>query len=366
MMLPTRAARQTGRPKKGGLGFSRTLGQARHAEHPATIWGIIDVLRDGDDVTDGDRVSSEFEPAARRVSIGMPVYNGAQFIDEAIASIRAQTMTEFELIIADNASNDETVEICQRHASQDDRLTVLTANSNRGAAWNFNRIVPHAKTPYFKWAAHDDIIQPDYLARVLPHLDDDPTTVLAYPTAVDIDESGHEIGPIASAPYARQGTSVSRVHEFLSFDTACVETFGVMRTEVLRDTALIGPYTSADRTLLLELAIRGRFCEIDVPLMRRRQHDRRSIQASAQARNTWFDTSRRATFSFPRWRLLLEFHKAIGRAPCSLVDRARMRLALMVWAGCRWKSLARDLVAWSRAVLKQWRRDPYTTLGSGR
>ena len=167
-------------------------------------------------------------PDTPRLTVGLPVYNGARFIDRAIASIRAQTMNAFELIIADNASTDETVTICERHAAEDDRIRIIGSSENRGAAWNFNRIVPMATAPYFKWAAHDDMLRPEFFERCLSVLDHDPDVVICYTKGTDVDPEDRPLASIDSMPYAQGPDPVVRVSELLRFDTSCIESFGIV------------------------------------------------------------------------------------------------------------------------------------------
>src|SRR6516165_373080 len=70
------------------------------------------------------------------LSIGVPVHNGALFLRQALESLMAQTYEDFELIIADNASTDETESICQSFAAQDRRVRYHRSNKNLGAARN--------------------------------------------------------------------------------------------------------------------------------------------------------------------------------------------------------------------------------------
>lgn len=98
-----------------------------------------------------------------KVSIGMPVYNGAKTIEKAINSILAQTFQNFELIISDNASNDETENICRRFASKDPRIRYMRQNKNIGAHANFNFLISEATEKYFMWAAVDDLHSPEFL-----------------------------------------------------------------------------------------------------------------------------------------------------------------------------------------------------------
>src|SRR3712207_6191103 len=110
-----------------------------------------------------------------KVSIGLPVYNGEKFIREAIDSILNQTFEDFELIISDNASTDETAAICQTYAAQDRRVRYFRNLENIGAAGNHNRVFEAASGKYFKWAAHDDLCGPNFVAECVNVLDRDPS-----------------------------------------------------------------------------------------------------------------------------------------------------------------------------------------------
>ena len=116
-----------------------------------------------------------------KVSIGMPVLNGENYIEPAIRSILAQTYSDFELIISDNASQDRTEEICLYYAKKDRRIRYHRNDSNIGAARNFNRTVELAKGQYFKWAAHDDTLAPEYLEKCLEVLEQDESLILCFP-----------------------------------------------------------------------------------------------------------------------------------------------------------------------------------------
>ena len=102
--------------------------------------------------------SADEPTAVPRVTIGLPVYNGENYLAEAIDSILGQTFTDFELIISDNASTDRTEEICRRYAAEDDRIRYFRHDRNRGASPNYNFTVEKARGEYFKWAAHDDVL----------------------------------------------------------------------------------------------------------------------------------------------------------------------------------------------------------------
>ena len=93
----------------------------------------------------------------------MPVFNGQRYLDEAIASIISQTYANFELIIADNCSTDDSLAIARKWQEIDDRIKVIESATNLGAAPNFNRVFAAAEGELFKWAACDDLIEPNFL-----------------------------------------------------------------------------------------------------------------------------------------------------------------------------------------------------------
>ena len=102
-----------------------------------------------------------------KVSIGMPVYNGEKFIREALDSLLAQTFTDFELIISDNASTDGTEAICRKYVERDSRIRYVRQTINRGGTANFLFVLSKARGEYFMWAAADDQWSPNWIVHLL-------------------------------------------------------------------------------------------------------------------------------------------------------------------------------------------------------
>lgn len=282
-----------------------------------------------------------------RVTIALPVYNGELFLVEAIESQLAQTFTDFELVISDNGSTDGTEEICRTFLHRDTRVTYYRSSVNRGAAWNYNRLFRLTCGNYFKWAAHDDIYAPTFLARCVSVLDERPDVSLCYTGAVDIDERGDEVKPYPPLVYPDELALHERVRAVILNPSPCFESFGLMRRDQLRRTGLIGAYTSSDRTLILELAMQGKFHQIQDTLFFHRQHPDRSMfrYPKARGRNAWFDPNRAHKFTFPKWRLLAEYARAIERAPISAEERLRCMVHLARWTVKNRGVLARELAA---------------------
>jgi len=84
-----------------------------------------------------------------KVSIGMPVFNGGATLREAIESLLAQSFTDFELIISDNGSTDDTEEICREYDAVDERIRYVRQPKNRGAAENWAFLLDQALGEYF-------------------------------------------------------------------------------------------------------------------------------------------------------------------------------------------------------------------------
>lgn len=98
-----------------------------------------------------------------KISIGMPVFNGEEYVADAIESILNQSFHDFELIISDNCSEDDTGAICQHYASKDSRIRYVRQLMNIGAEANFNYVFSEASADYFMWAAVDDIRTENFL-----------------------------------------------------------------------------------------------------------------------------------------------------------------------------------------------------------
>lgn len=112
-----------------------------------------------------------------KISIGMPVYNGELFLSKSIESLLSQTFREFELIISDNASTDNTQIICEEYSKKDSRIKYFRQAQNMGAIWNFKFVLDKAKSKFFMWSAADDIRHPEFLQKTYQHILSDEKAV---------------------------------------------------------------------------------------------------------------------------------------------------------------------------------------------
>jgi len=288
---------------------------------------------------------SEMPTRAPRVTIGLPVFNGENFLEEALASIEAQEFTDFELLIGDNASTDRTEAICRELAARDPRVTYLRSDVNRGATWNYNRLVPPARGEYFIWMAHDDIFAPTLLSKSVALLDASPNAVLCCAGIQRIDPDGHKLGNWFMAS-TRSGKNPTLRFADVLRRPQWHQCFSLIRKSVLEDTRLFGAYGAADGVFLSELALRGQFAEVPEPLFFNREHQTRSTQAfpTAAERMAWWDPKLRGKITFPMWRLLKEYAVAVRLSPLSLGVRLQAFLELGSWAVTKRRPFTAELV----------------------
>jgi glycosyltransferase involved in cell wall biosynthesis len=283
------------------------------------------------------------------ITIGLPVFNGQQYLDEAIASITSQTYSNFELIVADNCSTDDSLAIARKWQGIDHRIKVIESPTNLGAAPNFNKVFAAAEGELFKWATCDDLIEPNFLQECIDRLERAPETVLVYSDATKIDEAGNALRLIYDSKMKMETDSpdpVVRFRDLVLYDHSCISVFGLIRSDALRKTGLIGSYVASDRVLLAQLGLLGPFSRIEQPLIRHREHIGRSTRSIPRLkdRSAWFDTSLPSARVFPNWRLLKEYALAITASDLSRWQAMRCFGHLLRWIGYGgWKKLLDDL-----------------------
>lgn len=271
-----------------------------------------------------------------RLSIGLPVYNGEEYLAEALDALLDQTYTDFELIISDNASTDGTAEICLKYAARDDRIRYVRQPENLGAAGNHNAVFIESRGELFKWASHDDLYGRDLLRRCIEALDADPGIVLAHSWQAIIDGDGRVVLPVAY-PLDTDNPSAPERFKSMLLAVGGDDFYGVIRSEVIRRTPLHGSYHHADRTITTEIGLHGRFHQVPEVLYFRRDHPGRAERAkpSKRSRSANMDPRRSNRWRNPTVRLLAEYIlgyvSAIRRAPLSSADRRRCYRYLAQW-----------------------------------
>ncbi|HET9986337.1 MAG TPA: glycosyltransferase family 2 protein [Longimicrobiales bacterium] len=297
-------------------------------------------------------------PATPRVSLGMPVFNGERYLEEALRSLLAQTFEDFELLVYDNASADRTRTICLDYAARDARIRYRRNAENVGFVRNQNAVIEDARGKYFLLTHHDDVRLPTYLERTIEVLDADDGVTVCYTVTRDIDEHGRFLPREDPVLRLASDDPRERFRDVIRMDHLCEADFGLTRLDALRQTRLHGAYADSDRVLLAELLLRGRFHRIPECLFHRRAHALQStaIAPDRQGRTVWFDPAVRDRLVFPHFREFREYLAAIGRAPVGLGTRLSCYAAMVRWLGTNRRRLISDVDFAGRQLLRPLKR----------
>ena len=273
------------------------------------------------------------------LSIGLPTYNGERFLAEALDDLLAQTFTDLEVIVSDNASTDGTEVIARSYAARDPRVRYVRQPVNLGAAGNHNAVLALARGRYFAYASDDDRYAPTLFTRCLEILRARPELALVHSADGFIDESG---AVVAEPPYLPDtgATRASDRFRSLLHEQGGNDFYAVGRTELFRSIRPLGGYHHADRVMVASLALHGPFHHVPEVLYHRRDHPGRGERsATRRARAAGLDPRRRSRLRHPMLRLYLEYVAAyllaIREAPLGTAERLRCVAALAGWFGSR-------------------------------
>jgi glycosyltransferase involved in cell wall biosynthesis len=293
--------------------------------------------------------------ASPRLSIGLSVFNGEDYLEESLEALLGQTYTDFELIISDNHSTDGTEKICRTYQEQDSRIRYYRQRQNIGLSPNHNFVIQQARGELFKSASHDDLYARDLMERCVEALDEHPAAVLAHSRSALIDGAGEVVGLI-DYPVATSAPRAPDRFRSMMFDGWVDDDGGVVRLEVLRRTGLHGSFHFADRTFTTELGLHGPFHIIPERLYFRRIHQAQAgKQVNVRERCVILDPRRANRLAHPPVRLygeyLWSFARAIRTAPLSRSERLECFAILARWIGSRtgpvaWRSLSRSGLSW--------------------
>jgi glycosyltransferase involved in cell wall biosynthesis len=146
------------------------------------------------------------------VSVLIPTYNYARYLPEAIDSVLAQDFGDFEIIIADDASTDNTPEVCRMYEAKDPRIRFFRHKKNLGMVENWNWCLQQARGKYIKYLLADDKFAKPYALKRLVGALEQPGVSLSVSARILIDESSQITGiwnPLGRKNRAINGTRVS-------------------------------------------------------------------------------------------------------------------------------------------------------------
>jgi glycosyltransferase involved in cell wall biosynthesis len=292
------------------------------------------------------------------LTIGVPVYNGERYLAQALAGIQAQTLADFRVVIADNASTDRTEEIARAAAAADPRIEYLRRDRNVGLVANWNGLFTDTDGDLFAWHSSDDVAAPEFYASCLELLREQPDAAAGCPQIGLIGSDGESLGPDPERIRGDHPDRAVRFVELASFRHYCQFYYGVFRRSMLARTRLMLPFFwSADRLLLAELALQGRLVRDPRQLYFVRQHQERVTEAGRRNFYARLASPHRGT----TLRYARELARAIELAGLAPAERDRVRRALRGWHVRHSHLLARSAAgalveAGARAVARSGRR----------
>lgn len=177
------------------------------------------------------------------LTLGMPVYNCAEYLSRTLESLLAQSFSDFEILISDDRSTDETAEIASEYAKKDRRIHFHQNPRNLGIYLNFNLPLIFARGRYFMWAGQDDLWEPDYVGSMIQLLEDEPHAVMALPALDHIDGEDHVFHSYPHLTDLEARDRLDTMRRFISQDDVLGKTnafHAIVRTAPLRQ---IGGYT---------------------------------------------------------------------------------------------------------------------------
>ncbi len=221
-------------------------------------------------------------PGRPLVSIGMPLYNAARYLHEAMEGLLGQEYSNLEIIFCDDASTDETAALCASYVAADSRCRYSLNERNLGAAGNFNRAFALSRGEYFMWAAFDDLRRPEYVRLCLAALEAAPEAIMCCTDVAFIDEEGK---PLDLGSYGLErpaGRSATTRIDRLTKGFGWVDVYGLIRRSAFARTQGYRPVFGGDVILTLELCLQGPVLHIPGPLWAVRFFLSKSGEAQAQ------------------------------------------------------------------------------------
>ncbi|HEX5671565.1 MAG TPA: glycosyltransferase family 2 protein [Acidimicrobiia bacterium] len=295
------------------------------------------------------------------VSVGVPVFNGANYLRVALDSLLSQTFSDLEVIIADNASTDETDQIGRAAAASDSRVTYHRHADNIGAAANFNFTLERASGEFFMWSPHDDVRHPQFVEKAVEAFTSYPGAAAVFSRSVSIDSSGNQRRGMQRPDNLLSADPAARFRAAINCRHPGVIIFGLIRSDLMRRVDGQRNYPGGDRVLAAELALNGPFVELDEVMFFNRDHPDRYVQLKnklgdegRREQEGWWVPARAQSVTFPGWRRLDGYVRAIRRAPLNPTDRRRCYLALLGAAtdqeGAMLRAMAKDILIAGRTA----------------
>jgi glycosyltransferase involved in cell wall biosynthesis len=209
------------------------------------------------------------------VSFGLPVRNGAPTIDQAIESVIAQTLEDWELVISDNRSSDGTSEICASFAARDPRIRHVPTHRDLSIHENFRAAFHNTRGTYFRWHGDDDWLEPEYAEQTVEALEASAEAVLCTTSQRYYEDDRPVNDPIPVLGGVDSPDAGTRVLTLLDLfqnggHLGIDPVYSLVRRDVAARTGLQGSIRDGDFVYSCEMALLGPFVHVPHVLAHRR------------------------------------------------------------------------------------------------
>ncbi len=203
------------------------------------------------------------------LSVIMACHNSASFLDEAIASVLNQTLRDLELILVDDSSTDNSLEIARSYEEQDDRVSVLSAPASSGPGPARNAGISVARGEWLAILDSDDVALPSRFADQMQMAKSEPNLVLIGSNSIMIDENGRALREHVFPTNHRQLAKRLRTYRGFPPHSSIVYRGDIVRRLAAFDAKY---FQSEDRDLWLRLSEVGKLASVNKPLAKIRKH----------------------------------------------------------------------------------------------
>ncbi len=231
-----------------------------------------------DDSADDNKIPKE--DGIPLVTISMPVFNGEGTIGNALDSILAQTHTNLEIIVSDNASDDKTYSICQNYADKDSRIILQGHNTNIGVYDNSRSIWARATGKYILFSGCDDTWKPDFVEKLVTALENNKHAALAACRAEYYSERDEFLNakPLKNLDRPTILQAIQRLYHLLYIGEESKNynryILGIFRLDLLKKFIADYPDLPSDTSFLSAFACDYGFVFVDAPLMKKIKNDK--------------------------------------------------------------------------------------------
>jgi len=267
-----------------------------------------------------------------KITIGLPVYNNAEFLRQMLDSIIDQDWQDFIVVVSDDCSTDETETICREYEARDDRIQYSRNEKNLGSLKNHQRVLDLAESEYFMFARGHEILPPTLLGCAMQVLTQQHDVVLACAPTRWVNEKGLVLEDKFLSLFDTRGCEVI-TRSLLALWSKCEAFYGLGKTQDFRSVRVLAPFVGTDLIMILEMSIKG--CIAVLPCgdrLRRYYYSENYQDRIRRHRTDMVDNAGFFDKYFPVARLPLEILRSVWRSDIGISRKTAITFLVLVSA----------------------------------